>query len=357
MTRSKHKATAFLDLPPEIRTQIYNNVLELATISTGLGTTPRFRLSAKKILRLLLVNKLIYSETLPLFYRYQTVTLPIVEHPHSLWPAPTNRTFDLLVHLEIVFERTIDNLDTKDSDIEIARHLCLVEQTCKHLKTLLLELRPTTVTGTSKYIHPHWRRHLIERIRFPTHPPPSWVLNPLASAPPGIVPPGCVPTALVPPGLIPPPCFPRGLIPLASPPPGFALPGFAIPSSASSSPPAPDQLTTDIDKLTAANMRMADFWCDGHGVIDQEGRTVAALRSIWGRLNKLTIVLPAQGDYGLSAFTEYVMSHLLEPVEPERDWRLGSEDRNAWRNEITEKWIFRFSLEKGRRLKSEANSQ
>ena len=89
---------------------------------------------------------------------------------------------------------------------------------------------------------------------------------------------------------------------------------------------------------------------DGPYVIDKNGKTVLALRSIWERLDRLTIVLSAEGENGLPAFTEYVVEQLLKGVEPERTWWLDLEKREKekWTGELTESWTFRFRVDRSR---------
>ena len=294
MASSKQNPTGFFDIPPELRMQIYSNVLSTATISTGLGTIPRLRVSAKEKLRLLLVNKLIFAEALPIFYKYHTVLGRINNHP-QLRPfrlIPSHRRFDLLVKLDIVLNRSIWDLDTPESDIEISRHLHFVEQNCKYLKSLLLELRPTGSAGNSMFAHSCWRESMDRQLRY--HAMLSYLASNPASTQPGFVP-------------------PTGSLPV----------------------------------MTAEENGTRWMW-SGNTVIDKRGRTVAALRRIWQRLDRLTIVLPTEGDYGAPAFMGFVMERLLETIESEKTWWFGFGDKYRWTEEYTDRRTFHWCVDRGR---------
>ena len=301
MASTKQNPTGFLDLPPEIRIQIYGIVLDVATIDTGLGTIPCLRVPAKEKLRLLLVNKLIFAEALPIFYNHHTVCGRINDHP-QLRPfllIPPDRRFDLLVKLDIVLNASIWDLDGANSDIEISRHIRFVDQTCKYLKTLLLELRPTPLAGASMFTHSYWRKSLNQQVRYHANPPAPWALNPQASVPPAFTQPGFVP--------------PTGSIPV----------------------------------MTAEEIELR-WRFHGPYVIDENGKTVVALKSIWQRLDKLTIVLPTEGDYGLPAFMGYVMERLLKRVEQEKTWWFCFDDKDRWTKEHTERRTFHYLVDRGR---------
>ena len=271
MASSKQNPTGLLDIPPEIRIQIYSKVLDIATISTGQRRIPRLRVPAKEKLRLLLVNKIIFAEALPVFYKYHTVCARIDDH-HQFQPfcfIPSYRHFDLLVNLEIVLHGNIYDLDTAKSDIEISRHLRFVDENCKYLQTLLLELRSTTLAAASTFQNPHWRHHLYK---------------------------------------------------LA-------------------------QQSTDLDSLI--KLEELFRWNQPY-VTDKNGKTVVALKSIWQRLDKLTIVLPTEGDYGLLAFMEYFTEQILREVEPEKLWWLHWGTKDRWTKGHTGRrtWLFRVDRSK-----------
>lgn len=281
--------------------QIYSNVLDISTISTGLGTIPRLRVSAKEKLRFLLLNKTIFAEALPIFYNHHTVCGRINDYPElrPFFLIPPYRRFDLLVKLDIVLNASIWDLDTAYSDDEISSHLHFVEQTCKYLKTLLLELRPTSLAGASMFTHTRWRKSLDTQIGFHANPPSSWALNPHASAPPA-----------------------------------FTQSGFVLP-------------TGSYPVMTAEEWELRRRW-NGPYVIDENSKTVVALKSIWQRLEKLTIVLPTEGDYGLPAFMGYVMERLLKRVEPEKTWWFCFDDKDRWTKEHTERRTFHYRVDRAR---------
>ena len=272
MPSSKQNPTGFLDIPPEIRIQIYSNVLDIATISTGQRRIPRLRVPAKEKLRLLLVNKIIFAEALPVFYKHHTVCARIDDHPQfqSFCFIPSYRRFDLLVNLEIVVHGNIYDLDTANSDIEISRHLRFVDEKCKYLQTLLLELRPTSFIAASTYQNPQWRHHL----------------NKLA------------------------------------------------------------QQSTDLDSLVKLDEL---FRWNRPYVIDKNGKTVLAVKRIWQRLDRLTIVLPNEGDYGKVAFMLYFGEQFLQVVERDKMWWSNMTKMDRWTNEHTGRWVWLFRVDRSRK--------
>lgn len=312
--------SVFLDLPAEIRTQIYICVFDNTSHGYGGRISRYFNVRAKSTSRLLIVNKLIYSEAFPVFYEYHHFCLPI-QNLFSAPPSPMlaeESRFDLLVHLDLVYEDRIDKLDVPESDISISHHLRFVQERCINLKHLRLELRSRHQTRI--FPHPRYRSQLFVNLQN------TWNLSqPLYNLPP------FTPmTAMTPPLTL----------PLVS---GYHIPGrtprFGLqPSSrhlrsqtflvfnmrpalrkfsprTDPSPPPPPQCMTHLYNTPS-----------GTYFIDREGPSVHCLKEIWGRLEKLTIVVPEMGDFGEEGFQQYMCRHLEDIVAPGVEWDLRTVD-------------------------------
>ena len=58
------------------------------------------------------------------------------------------------------------------------------------------------------------------------------------------------------------------------------------------------------------------------------------LKDIWGRLEKLTVAVPHQGEFGDLGFQQYMCKSFLKTVVPEVDWVLRTVDYNR-ENELS----------------------
>lgn len=352
MSSIKLETTSLLDLAAETRTQIYICVFDGASNGLDDGIIRHLNVRAKSPTRLFLVNKLIYSEALSVFYKYHHFCL-LVQNLFSTPPSPIlaeESRFELLVHLELVYEDYIDKLDIPESDVSIYHHLRFVQERCLRLKYLRLELRSRDQTE----IFPHRRYRSLQNpwnSQYPLYalPPssssmiiPSFPGNlselglggyprsmtyggsaqtgmPLTSSHDWDLPPPYTPTTAMTPPLT---------LPMVS---GYHVPGttprFSVqPSSrhlrpqifllfnmrpalrkipGMNLPPPPPPRMTQPRKIPI-----------GTYFIDREGASVHCLKEIWGRLEKLTIVVPEMGDFGEEGFQQYMWRHLEGIVAP-----------------------------------------
>ena len=77
MSSIRLQAVEFLDLPAEIRVQIYIHVFRRLAYESDGGYTRYPYIGAKSIARLLFVNWFIHSEALPIFYEHHYFRLLI----------------------------------------------------------------------------------------------------------------------------------------------------------------------------------------------------------------------------------------------------------------------------------------
>ena len=357
------ETAGFLDLAAETRTQIYICVFDRASHEPGSGIIRHVNVRAKSTFGLLLVNRLIYSEALSVFYKYRHFSVHI-QNLFSTPPSPVlaeESRFELLVHLELVYEDQIDKLDVPESDVSIYHHLRFVQERCLRLKYLTLELRSRHRTDI--FPHRRYRSQLfVNSWNAPYQPyivptsssgsimqsilgnisgsglggyPPSLSMTyggnaqigmPLTSSPIRDLPAAPTPTKAMPPTLT---------LPMVS---GYHVPGttprFGI-------KPLSRHLKPDIFLLF--NMRPALRKIPslppppprmtqprkiqiGTYFIDREGTSVHCLKEIWGRLEKLTIVVPEMGDFGEEGFQQYMYGHLEEILALGAGWDLRTVD-------------------------------
>lgn len=337
MSSIKRQTTGFFDLPAEIRTQIYTYVIDRVPYDTGCEIVRVFKTLARSKSRLLRVNKLIYSEALPLFYRFHRFCLGIQSlfspRPRQILAAESR--FDLLLHLDLVYEDWIELLDTPVSDATISNHLRFIQVRCPNLKSLRLELR--SKYQTHSFVHNHYRGYRVPTYR--TIPPVSVNINPLI--PFNMLPHGTpivrhMPGMTVQFGV---PLVSRHHVPRAAPrlsvaaesanvmprmtpiptmPPGLRMmPGTnlsqRITPRGNPSPPSPP-----LRLGQQRNQSSRPYF------IDKDGASVQSLKEIWKRLDNLTIVIPEMGDFGEPGFQRHMCKHLVEVVVPDFKWKLRS---------------------------------
>ena len=348
MPSVKLATAGFLDLAAETRTKIYICVFDRASHELGGCIIRHSNVRAKYTSALLLVNRRIYSEALPVFYKYHYFCL----HIQNLFSTPSSpilaeeSRFELLVHLELVYEDRIEKLDVPESDVSIYHHLRFVQERCLRLKSLRLELQSRKQAGI--FLHRRYRSsQLFVNLQNPWnyHYPP-YTLPPSSSSMTNTSFPGNV-SGLALGGHtrsmtyggsaqtgmqltssqdwdIPPPYAPATAVA-----PELTLPmvsGYHIPGSTPrfSVQPYSRHLRPQIFLLF--NMRPALGKIPrmnlpppppprmthprkiqiGTFFIDREGASVHCLKEMWGRLEKLTIVVPEMGDFGEEGFQQYM---------------------------------------------------
>ena len=355
--------TGFFDLPLELRTQIYTHVFDRAPYG--------FKVLARFKTRLLRINQSVYLEALALFYKLHQISLPI-QDLYLPGPPPIlahESRFDLLVHLELVYENDIDRLDIPKVDINISYHLQFVEAHCHNLKTLRLELRPSLPTDLFVHVHyrgryrTKWRPHVPLWQTIPRHLPFNFLpVRPDRTAGTRVVPgmtqqsgTPCAPRQQLSektsrlgrsatprpimsdmiPGRGNPPSAQRMLSPPRSgqrhpppqrsgqwrpspPPPGF----WPLPPPPQASyrrrPPPPGLL--NLQPSPPPSTGHPRKHAPGTYFIDKDGASVQSLKELWERLERFTIVIPRMGDFGEDGFQQYIRQHILEVVVPGVEW-------------------------------------
>ena len=263
---------------------------------------------AKSLSRLLLVNRLTHSEALPIFYEHHHFRL-LMQNLFLAPPPPIlaeESHFELLVHLELVYEEGFYELNTPESDVSIYHHLRFVQERCLSLKDLRLELRSRHEPGD--FFHPRYRdqRFLSATKPWPSNHLPSpyegpHMINPSRS----MTCEGCAPSGI----------------------PFRSSRNRGSTASIFNMRPAPGRISGE--NPPPPRMTQPCSIQRGTCFIDREGASVQCLKEIWGRLEKLTIAVPHQAHFGESDFQQYMYENLQKTLVPEVEWVLRTVDYNS----------------------------